>query len=159
VPFFGDQFFWGQTVAAAGAGPEPIPIARLDDSTLTAAFDACRRPQMRERAQALGARLRETDGVELAVRSIHRRLPAAAMRCPTDPDHLATAYCDTCGARLCQACEPAHVGHGKRPYYYVDWNARPPHRLVDELGELMGDAAKALQAGLHELMPRMLRAG
>ena len=30
---------------------------------------------------------------------------------------------------------------------------------VDELGELMGDAAKALQAGLHELMPRMLRAG
>ena len=159
VPFFGDQFFWGQTVAAAGAGPEPIPIARLDDSTLTAAFDACRRPQMRERAQALGARLRETDGVDLVVRSIHRDLPAAAMRCPTDPDHLATVYCDTCGARLCPACEPAHVGHRKRPYSYVDWNMRPPHRLVDELGELMGDAAKALQAGLHELVPRMLRAG
>ena len=159
VPFFGDQFFWGQTVADAGAGPEPIPIARLDDSTLTAAFDACRRPQMRERAQALGARLRETDGVELVVRSIYRQLPAAAMRCPTDPDHLATVYCDTCGARLCQACGPAHVGHRKRPYHYVDWNARPPHRLVEELGELIGDAARALRAGLHELMPRMLRGG
>jgi UDP:flavonoid glycosyltransferase YjiC (YdhE family) len=159
VPFFGDQFFWGQTVADAGAGPEPIPIARLDDSTLTAAFDACRRPQMRERAQALGARLREADGVELVVRSIHRQLPAAAMRCPTDPDHLATVYCDTCGARLCQACGPAHAGHRTRPYHQVDWNARPPRRLVAELGELMGDAAKALQAGLDEVMPMMLRGG
>jgi hypothetical protein len=128
VPFFGDQFFWGRTVADAGAGPEPIPIARLDDSTLTAAFDACRRPQMRERAQALGARLRETDGVELVVRSIHRQLTAAA-----------------------------HAGHRKGPYHHVDWNARPPRRLVRELGELMGDVARALQAGLVEVMPRMLR--
>jgi UDP:flavonoid glycosyltransferase YjiC (YdhE family) len=159
VPFFGDQFFWGQTVADAGAGPEPIPIVRLDDSTLTAAFDACRRPQMRERAQTLGARLGEVDGVELVVRSIHRQLPAAAMRCPTDPDHLATVYCDTCDARLCQACGPAHVGHRTRPYHHVDWNAHPPHRLVDELGELMGDVAKALQAGLDEVMPMMLRGG
>jgi hypothetical protein len=79
------------------------------------------------------------------------------MRCPTDPDHLATVYCDTCDARLCQACGAAHAGHRKRPYHHVDWNARPPRRLVDELGELMGDAAKALQAGLDEVMPRMLR--
>ena len=93
------------------------------------------------------------------MRSIHRQLPAAAMRCPTDPDHLATVYCDTCGARLCQACGPAHAGHRTRPYHHVDWNARPPHRLVAELGELMGDAAKALQAGLDEVMPMMLRGG
>ena len=157
VPFFGDQFFWGRTVADAGAGPEPIPIARLDDATLTAAFDACRRPQMRERAQALGARLRETDGVELVVRSIQRQLEAAAIRCPIDPDHLGTVYCDTCGARLCQACGVAHAGHRKRPYHPVAWNVRPPRRLVAELGELMGDVAKALQAGLGEVMPRMLR--
>jgi hypothetical protein len=30
---------------------------------------------------------------------------------------------------------------------------------VAELGELMGDAAKALQAGLDEVMPMMLRGG
>src|SRR5262249_7945177 len=38
VPFFGDQFFWGRVVADAGAGPEPIPIDKLDVGTLTAAF-------------------------------------------------------------------------------------------------------------------------
>jgi len=41
-------------------------IRRLDSELLTAAFDACRRPQIRERASELGARLRATDGVTLA---------------------------------------------------------------------------------------------
>lgn len=30
VPFFGDQPFWGKMVAAAGAGPDPIPHKQLD---------------------------------------------------------------------------------------------------------------------------------
>ncbi len=156
VPFFGDQFFWGRIVADAGAGPEPIPIRRLDRENLTAAFDACRRPQIRERASGLGARLRATDGVELAVRAIERHLPASAMCCSSDPDHLAVVYCDTCSARLCgDCCRGTHAGHAVHPYRYVDWGGPPPHGLVAELGELIGDAAQALQAGLAELLPRM----
>jgi UDP:flavonoid glycosyltransferase YjiC (YdhE family) len=155
VPFFGDQFFWGQTVANAGAGPAPIPVGRLDSATLAEAFEACRRPQMRERARALGSRLRETDGAELAVRSVYRHLPWPAMRCATDPGHLATVACDTCGVRLCRACATAaHAGHPVHPYGYVDWSARPAHGLVRELGELLGDVGKALQAGLQEIRPR-----
>jgi sterol 3beta-glucosyltransferase len=154
VPFFGDQFFWGRTVADAGAGPEPIPIRRLDSQTLMAAFDACRRPQVRERASELGARLRATDGVELAVQSIERHLPAAALCCSHDPHHLAVLYCDTCGVRLCgDCCRTAHSGHVAHPYRYVDWGGRPPHGLVAELGEVIGDAAQAVQAGLAELLP------
>jgi hypothetical protein len=95
--------------------------------------------------------------LSISSNSIHRQLRAAAMRCPTDPDHLGTVSCDTCGEPFCQACGAAYPGHGKRPYHHVDWNARPPRRLVNELGELMGDVAKALQAGLDEVMPRMLR--
>ena len=106
VPFFGDQFFWGRIVADAGAGPEPIPIRKLTSENLMAAFDACRRPQVRERASELGARLRATDGVELAVQSIERHLPAAAMSCSQDPDHLAVLYCDTCEVRLCERLQP-----------------------------------------------------
>ena len=156
VPFFGDQFFWGRIVADAGAGPEPIPIRRLGTENLTAAFDACRRPQIRERASELGARLRATDGVELAVQSIERHLPAPAMCCSYDPDHLAVVYCDTCGVRLCgDCCRSAHSGHVVHPYRYVDWGGRPPHGLAAELGELIGDAAQALQAGLAELLPRV----
>ncbi len=158
VPFFGDQFFWGRIVADAGAGPEPIPIRRLDSETLMAAFDACRRPQVHERASELGARLRATDGVELAVQSVERHLPAAAMSCSQDPDHLAVLYCDTCGVRLCGDCSrTAHSGHVVHPYRYVDWGGRPPHGLAAELGELIGDAAQALQAGLAELLPRVKR--
>src|SRR4029453_11965166 len=87
VPSFGDQFFWGQRVANAGAGPEPIPTARLDSAALAEAFEMCRRPQMRERAHALGARLRETAGVELVVQSVYRQLPWHAMHCANDADH------------------------------------------------------------------------
>jgi len=154
VPFFGDQFFWGRIVADAGAGPEPIPIRRLDSEKLMAAFDACRRPQIRERASELGARLRATDGVEMAVQSVERHLPAPALCCAHDPDHLAALYCDTCGVRLCgDCCRTAHAGHVVHPYRYVDWGGHPPHGLVSELGEVIGDAAVALQESLVELLP------
>jgi sterol 3beta-glucosyltransferase len=152
VPFFGDQFFWGRVVADAGAGPEPIPIKRLDSELLTAAFDVCRRQDVRERASELGARLRATDGVELAVQSIERHLPALAMSCSENPDHLAVVFCDSCGVRLCGDCaRVAHAGHVVRPYRSVDWSGGPPRGVVAELSDLAGDAARALQAGLAEL--------
>jgi UDP:flavonoid glycosyltransferase YjiC (YdhE family) len=158
VPFFGDQFFWGRIVAKAGAGPEPIPIRRLDTASLTAAFDACRRPQIRERASELGAHLRATDGVELAVQSIERHLPAPVMCCSRDPDHLAVLYCDTCRVHLCEnCCRAEHSGHPVHPYRYVDWSEPPPHGVVADFGEVIGDAAHALQAGLAELVPRAKR--
>jgi sterol 3beta-glucosyltransferase len=122
VPSFGDQFFWGQVVANAGAGPEPIPIDRLDSAALADAFAMCRRPEMREHARALGARLRETDGVELVVQSVYRQLPTETA-----------------------------MGQA----FYVDWSARPATGVVGELGELMADAATALQAGLEELVPAL----
>src|SRR5262245_17959158 len=154
VPFFGDQFFWGRIVAEAGAGPEPIPIQRLDSETLTAAFDACRRPQIRERASQPGARLRATDGAKLTVESIERHLPLTAMSCAHDSDHLAVLYCDTCGLALCEEqTRRAHSEHQVHPYRYVDWGGSPPHGIVAELGELIADAAQALQAGLAELLP------
>jgi sterol 3beta-glucosyltransferase len=156
VPFFGDQFFWGQIVADAGAGPAPIPIDRLDSDALARAFENCRRPEVRDRAAALGGRVRETDGVELAVRSVYRHLPVRAMSCANEPDHLATMYCDTCEQRLCLDCvRAAHSGHVVHPYRYVNWGGRPAHGLAGELGALIGDAAWALRAGLEEIMPRL----
>jgi sterol 3beta-glucosyltransferase len=156
VPFFGDQFFWGRVIADAGAGPEPIPIDRLDSDALAEAFESCRRASVRECAAALGTAVRETDGVELAVRSVYRHLPARAMCCANDPDHLATVYCDTCEERLCPDCfRTLHSGHVVHPYRYVDWSVRPGRGLTREMSELIGDAVKALQAGLEEIMPKM----
>jgi len=75
VPFFADQFFWGRRVAALGAGPDPLPMARLDAAGLAGRLRAVlTSPSMRERAARLGARLRAEDGVAAAVELIDRHL-------------------------------------------------------------------------------------
>ena len=156
VPFFGDQFFWGRVAADAGAGPEPIPIGRLDSDTLAAAFEICGHQGVRDRAAALGTAVGGTDGAELVVQSVYRHLPARVMCCGNDPGHRATVYCDTCGQRLCSDCDRmSHLGHVVRPYGYVDWSARAGRGLTAEMGELIGDGISALQAGLEEIAPRM----
>jgi hypothetical protein len=78
------------------------------------------------------------------------------MCCASDPGHLAAVYCDTCCRRLCPDCARAgHSGHAVHPYGYVDWSVRSGRGLTEEMGELIGDAVRALQAGLEEIMPKM----
>ena len=73
VPFFGDQPFWGSRVAALGAGPRPIPRRGLSEEGLVAALRAMLSDTgMRERAAALGERVRAEDGVADAVQMIER---------------------------------------------------------------------------------------
>jgi len=147
VPFFGDQFFWGQIVCAAGAGPTPIPIETLDAVSLADAFAACGRPQMRARAEELGAKIRMTDGVELVVDSLRRHLPIGAMQCARNPEHLARVYCTRCRLRLCTACyEGDHAGHAARPYRPFNWSVRAPQHLGEELRAFAADALHALSA-------------
>ena len=75
VPFFADQFFWGRRVAELGAGPEPLPMARLDAPGLAGRLRAVlASPAMRERASGLGERLRAEDGVAAAVELVDRHL-------------------------------------------------------------------------------------
>lgn len=75
VPQLLDQFYWARCVERAGVGPASIRRRRLDATRLTAGLrrlvedDAAR-----ERAAALGRRMRETDGVGAAVRVIERRV-------------------------------------------------------------------------------------
>ena len=38
-------------------------------------------------------------------------------------------------------------------YRYVDWGIRPARGIAKEVLDLVGDAARALQAGLEEIMP------
>ncbi|MBS7457298.1 glycosyltransferase [Coralloluteibacterium stylophorae] len=71
-PFFGDQPFWGRRVYALGAAPAPIAQRRLSAPALAAAIEAATGDAVATRAQALGARLREEDGVATAVRCIGR---------------------------------------------------------------------------------------
>jgi len=60
VPHVFDQIYWGERVAALGAGPPPIPRMQLTAERLAAALrEALDNEVIQERARELGARLRE----------------------------------------------------------------------------------------------------
>jgi sterol 3beta-glucosyltransferase len=67
-PFFHDQPFWGKVVHDLGAGPRPIPQAELSVDRLAEAIRAATTDEgMRQRAAALGEKIRSEDGVGRAV--------------------------------------------------------------------------------------------
>lgn len=66
-PFFGDQPYWGERVAALGAGPAPLPVKRLTAGTLaTALREATESEPMRAAATSVSRRLTAADGVAAA---------------------------------------------------------------------------------------------
>lgn len=71
VPLGFDQPYWGRRVEALGVGPHAIPRRNLTVARLAHAIDRTVSDHaMRERAAALGNRLRAEHGVEAAVRVI-----------------------------------------------------------------------------------------
>jgi UDP:flavonoid glycosyltransferase YjiC (YdhE family) len=68
IPFFGDQFFWGQRIADLGVGPAPIPAAQASVEQAAAAVRTMVGDQaMRRRAADLGRQIQAEDGVARAV--------------------------------------------------------------------------------------------
>ncbi len=70
VPHTADQPFWGKRVFRLGAGPKPILVRRLTAENLGRALVEAEGTVIRERAQALGRRIRGEDGVAEAIRLI-----------------------------------------------------------------------------------------
>ena len=78
VPHNADQFTWARRLAALRISPPPIPRRKLSRERLEPALiGATTSNIMRERAQALAARIREEDGVAAAVAAFERRLGSA----------------------------------------------------------------------------------
>ncbi|XVQ10810.1 glycosyltransferase [Spirillospora sp. CA-255316] len=72
-PFFGDQPYWGERIAALRAGPAPVPFRDLTAPRLARAIgQAVRTPAIAERAAALGRRISTEDGVARACELIDR---------------------------------------------------------------------------------------
>ncbi|KAF2621128.1 glycosyltransferase family 1 protein [Macroventuria anomochaeta] len=91
VPFFGDQPFWGRMVAAAGAGPMPIPQRQLTTESLSEAVKFCLSDEVVRAAAAIAERMKSEVGVEAAAKSFHRNLPIKKMLCDVVP-HLPAAF-------------------------------------------------------------------
>lgn len=79
------QPFWGDMVAKAGAGPEPIPHAMLDPQNLAEAIQFCLTPEAEAAAQEIALKMKTESGVVTAVNSFHRNLPLQRMRCSVIP--------------------------------------------------------------------------
>jgi sterol 3beta-glucosyltransferase len=75
VPFLFDQFFWGRRIEALGVGPEPVPYNKLTADRLAVALEtAVTDPYLRQNAAALGRRIRQEDGVGVAVKIVQEIL-------------------------------------------------------------------------------------
>ncbi|XP_021771578.1 sterol 3-beta-glucosyltransferase UGT80B1-like isoform X1 [Chenopodium quinoa] len=75
IPFFGDQFFWGDRIHQKGLGPEPIPIAQLSTDALSSAIRFMLQPEVKTRVMELAKLIENEDGVAAAVDAFHRHLP------------------------------------------------------------------------------------
>ncbi|OLN88212.1 Sterol 3-beta-glucosyltransferase UGT80B1-like protein 1 [Colletotrichum chlorophyti] len=89
VPFFGDQPFWGDMVAIAGAGPKPIPHRQLNAENLADAIRFCLTPEASAAASELAAKMRAENGVATAAKSFHANLPLDSLQCDVLPDQPA----------------------------------------------------------------------
>ncbi|KAJ7678184.1 hypothetical protein DFH06DRAFT_567895 [Mycena polygramma] len=89
VPFFGDQPFWGNMVAAAGAGPKPVHHKALDVQNLAEAITFCLTPEAAAAARTIANKMRGESGVKDAVASFHANLPLAGLQCDILPDRPA----------------------------------------------------------------------
>ncbi|KAK6206914.1 glycosyltransferase family 28 domain-containing protein [Colletotrichum tabaci] len=100
VPFFGDQPFWGQMIARAGAGPAPVPFKEMTAETLAASISFALRPEVQVAVQHMAQRIAEEDGAGDTARDIQERLALDTMRCDICPERLANWTHRKTGAHL-----------------------------------------------------------
>ncbi|XP_059631590.1 sterol 3-beta-glucosyltransferase UGT80B1 [Cornus florida] len=75
VPFFGDQFFWGERIFQKGLGSSPIPISQLSIESLSDAIRFMLEPEVKSRVMEVAKLIENEDGVAAAVDAFHRHLP------------------------------------------------------------------------------------
>ncbi|KAJ7969803.1 Sterol 3-beta-glucosyltransferase [Quillaja saponaria] len=75
VPFFGDQFFWGNKIHQKGLGPSPIPIYQLTVESLSNAIRFMLQPEVKYQTMEIAKLIENEDGVAAAVDAFHSHLP------------------------------------------------------------------------------------
>lgn len=85
VPFFGDQPFWGERIAASGAGPALIPHKKLTAMNLAEAINFCLTSEASVAAASIARQMCAENGVQAAAASFHRHLSVRDLRCDIIP--------------------------------------------------------------------------
>jgi len=131
VPFFGDQPFWGDMVARAGAGAELcIPYKKLTAEMLADGIRKCLTPEARRNVQTIAESIAaEGDGALNAVRSFHRSLPVRgknSVRCSILEDRAAVWHVKNTSLRFSALAAEILVEQGK-----IQWSDLTLFRCYD----------------------------
>ncbi|KAK5658750.1 hypothetical protein OQA88_1560 [Cercophora sp. LCS_1] len=116
VPFFGDQPFWGQMIAKAGAGPAPIPFKKLSVESLATAIGDALKPETQARAMVLGARISDEQGADVGGKAFHQFLGLENMRCSLAPSRVAIWRVRRTKTRLSALAAAVLVREGELKY-------------------------------------------
>ena len=116
IPFFGDQFFWGDMIARSGAGPPPIPHQQLTSEGLSQAiFFALKEGIIK--ARLLSEQIQNEDGNHNAMNHFHACLPSHGLNCELANDRVACWKLKSRGMRL-----SALAATVLRKHDLIDWN-------------------------------------
>ncbi|WAO88920.1 Hypothetical protein NCS54_00628800 [Fusarium falciforme] len=136
VPFFGDQPFWGQMIARAGAGPTPIPFKEMTAETLAASILVALKPAVGKAAQRMAHTITQENGASNAATDFLDRLGIDDLRCDLCPDRLAIWRHKSTGVRLSGFAMSCLVDKGliqpndnkllQHKHWYVDEGAEHP---------------------------------
>jgi len=75
IPFFFDQLFWGQRLAALEVGPQPLSQKKVSAETLASAInETVNNENFMHRIQILSGQVQAEEGVKNAVKSFHHEL-------------------------------------------------------------------------------------
>ncbi len=136
VPFFGDQPFWGQMIAKAGAGPIPVPFKQMTADSLAESIRFALAPKVQAAVQEMANQIAREDGARDATIDIENRIKADNFRCDLFPERLAIWHHRKTGAQLSgfavcaliqnQLINRHHLEPIRRTHWYVDEGAEFP---------------------------------
>ncbi|UJR32308.1 hypothetical protein I4U23_019772 [Adineta vaga] len=92
VPFFGDQFFWGNIIEKSGAGSQPLPGKSITSSQLIEAFRFVHKPSTCAAAERIRDAILKENGCAAAVYAFHANLPLTRMHSDLEPTFAACYY-------------------------------------------------------------------
>lgn len=150
VPFFGDQFFWGNMIEKAKAGPEPVPYKYLSAEKLAEGIKYCLTEEARMNAETISNDMRrEGDGAENMCTFVHRHLTLTgkhSMRCSILDDRVAVWHLKGTSLRLSALAADILVEKGFLQWRklklirHCEWNdfEGPPGPVTGVLGSVAG---------------------
>ncbi|CAF0767262.1 unnamed protein product [Rotaria sp. Silwood1] len=135
LPFFGDQFFWGDVVEKNGVGPSPIPGKNVTVDDLVEAFKIVLQPAMQNAAKRIREILSHEDGCATALRMFHAHLPLSRMRSDLESTFAACYRVDELDLQVSRPVAQVLVAAGAldesqfRLYPTREWASIYDHRM------------------------------